>query len=168
MEARRSALEQFGKRCRYAHHVDSRRQLAERGRKSLSRGNAGDQEERRGGDQDKQDGDDRQRPGAMSGAFPWRHRKPLQKRLLLRSSFRRNTEPRFQPPAALAFGEMPAAQLRIFEILLAVSGHTGSRYPSNSSFRRLRARNSLFLTVPRGIFFSSAISSYDSSAKCRN
>src|SRR6266496_608177 len=49
---------------------------------------------------------------------------------------------------------------------------TGARFhdssPDNLSFNTALARKSLFLTVPRGICLTSAISSYESPPKCRS
>jgi len=68
-----------------------------------------------------------------------------------------------------ADGEMSLMRLGIFGVTLAgVGGHSGSTNVSSSFFKRFRARNSLFLTVPSGSFFMVAISSYDSSAKWRS
>jgi hypothetical protein len=59
----------------------------------------------------------------------------------------------------LAAGKMRRVRLRIFEIVLAIAVHKGSRKESRASLSKFRARNSLFFTVPRGSFFIEAISS---------
>jgi len=72
----------------------------------------------------------------------------------------RGLQPVRECATLLAFQQMRGVRLRIFEIPLTRNRiHKGSTYESSASLRRLRARKSLFFTVPSGSFFIDAISS---------
>src|SRR3954452_14042242 len=133
---------------------------SERALDHAQRRHARDEAEHRGRRERDDESREHQRPRTMRRAFPRRERQ-----LRNVDRLRRQLRVTEQRAALFALGEMAGIRIRIFEVPQARVGlHTGSRKVSSWSFSRLRARNSLFLTVPRGSFFIEAISSYDNSA----
>src|SRR5262249_54083722 len=106
-----------------------------------------------------------QRPRAMRRPLPRCERQRADRD---RTLLDREAECFEQRAALLALGEVSRVALRILEVSLTGVLHRGSTNPSSVSLSMLRARKSLFFTVPRGSFFIEAISSYDSSAKWRS
>src|SRR6266511_6353352 len=108
---------------------------------------------------------DHQRPRAVRSAFPRRERQRID---VHRLGLDLRIERAVNVAAFRALLQMRRVRFRIFGIALTGVFHNGSTNDWSSVLSRFRARNSLFLTVPRGSLFIEAISSYDSSAKWRS
>src|SRR5438552_14036364 len=134
-------------------------------RQGAQRRNADRSAECQGDHKDCQSASEHQRPGTIRSAFPRRER---QCHHVDRGIGHRRIQLIEESAAFGALGEMRGVRFGIFEKAAAAIVHSGSTNSPSASFKRLRARNSLFLTVPSGNFFIVAISSYESSAKCRN